>query len=140
MESMNGDYILTEVEKIIQTRNYTTIIFRTIERSFAIFVEPHVGKIIQSLLAQEEPKRPLTFHLVTSIFDGLKIRVKQVLLHDLQEDTYFARLFLEQELNGLQHILELDARPSDSIILALLHKAPIYSSQKLLKKTIAYQE
>lgn len=138
--TFNGDYILTEFEKIIQTRTYTSIVFRTTEKSFAIFVEPHVGKTIQSLLGQEEPRRPATFHLIASVFEGFRIRIKQVLLQDVEDDIYIARLFVEQEVDGLRHILEVDARPSDSIILALLHRAPIYSSHTVLKKSISYQE
>ena len=95
---------------------------------------------MQLYLASTEKPRPDTHDLLTRIFRGLEIKVKQVVISDLQDTVYFARLFLEQQIGTLLHIVEIDARPSDCITLALLHKAPVYCTRGVLEKTIPYAE
>jgi len=123
-------------DKILQTRSYTIIELAAEGKKFAIYVEPVVGKILQLHLTDAETARPLTHDLVGSIFRGLDITVKQVVISDLQETTYFARLFLEQMRGEVRHIVEIDIRPSDAIILALMFQAPIYCAKEVLEKTV----
>jgi bifunctional DNase/RNase len=75
-----------------------------------------------------------------SIFLGYGIEVKQVVINDIQDTVYFARLFLEMEKNGVKDILEVDARPSDCITLALMTNAPLYCSREVLGKAIHVED
>ena len=69
---------------------------------------------------------------MVNILDGLGAEVERVIINDVNKGTYFARLILSME-NEIGHkIIELDARPSDSIILALLSKKPIYIKKEVL--------
>ena len=70
------------------------------------------------------------------IFQGLEVRIKQVVITDIQETTYYARLFLEQQTGDIRHILEIDARPSDCITLALMNNVPVYCTPEVLEKTV----
>ncbi len=71
-------------------------------------------------------ERPLTHDLLTTILQALGARTERVVVNDLKDDTYFARLVLNVE-NEFQHkIVEIDARPSDCIALATRQRAPIY--------------
>ena len=54
------------------------------------------------------------------------MRVERVIINDLKNSTYFARLILRSENELGKKILEIDARPSDSIVLALQQKRPIH--------------
>ena len=72
--------------------------------------------------------RPLTHDLLHSILAQANIKVKEVKIVDLKENTYYATLFLK--IN--KEVLEVDARPSDAIILALKSKTPILVSSKIL--------
>jgi len=72
--------------------------------------------------------RPLTHDLLHSILAQAHIKVKEVKIVDLKENTYYATLFLK--IN--KEVLEVDARPSDAIILALKSKTPILVSAKIL--------
>ena len=141
---MTSELIQLAMDKIVQTRNYTEIIFRCMkndsETRFAIYVEPHVGKILHNYLTDVERARPLTHDLITAIFRGLDVRVKQVVIYDIQDTTYFARLFLEQQCGAIKHIVEVDARPSDCIALALMQGAPLYCSPEVFEKTIPIVE
>jgi bifunctional DNase/RNase len=78
----------------------------------------------------------MTHDLISSVFRGLDVRVKQVVINDLQDTTYFARIFIEQQTDSLRHIVEIDARPSDCITLALMHNCPVYCTREVLEKTI----
>jgi bifunctional DNase/RNase len=69
--------------------------------------------------------RPLTHDLITHILAGLGARVEKVVINDLKDDTYFARLYLVQENELGRNVVEIDARPSDSMALALQHQCPI---------------
>jgi uncharacterized protein len=126
--------------KIMQTRSYTTIVFKGKEKKFAIYTDPSVGKILQIYLTEIEKPRPLTHDFITSLFRGFEITVKQVVISDLHDTTYLARIYLEQSRGDLRHIVEIDTRPTDAIILALMNNAPIYIKGDVLEKTIPFVE
>lgn len=71
--------------------------------------------------------RPMTHDLLHSILAQAHIKVKEVKIIDLKENTYYATLFLKFN----KEVLEIDARPSDAIILALKSKTPILVSAKI---------
>lgn len=134
------ELIPIKFEKVMQSRAYTCVVLGTEDKKFAIYTDPASGKSMQIYLASTEKPRPYTHDLINCIFRGLEIKVKQVVINDVQDTIYFARLFLEQQIGDLLHIVEIDARPSDCITLALLHKVPIYCTRDVLEKTIAYAE
>ena len=134
------ELILIKFEKVKQSRSYTCIVMGTEEKKFAIYTDPASGKAMQVYLSSIEKQRPLTHDLMTLIFRGLDIKLKQIVINDLQDTVYFARLFLEQQIGDILHIVEIDARPSDCITLALLHKIPVYCTKNVLEKTISHEE
>lgn len=137
---MLTELIPLSFEKIMQTRAYTVIVLSTPEKKFAIYTDPSVGGILQMYLTGVEKSRPLTHDLLNMIFQATDIRVKQIVLVDVQDTVYFARLFIEQTEGSIRHIIEIDARPSDCIILALMNNAPVFCSRKVLEKTVALLE
>lgn len=76
------------------------------------------------------PPRPLTHDLMKSLLDSIDARVSRIVVSDLRENTYFAVIGVK--LNG-QHV-EVDARPSDAIALALRTQAPIFVSEEVMRK------
>jgi hypothetical protein len=77
-------------------------------------------------ITRASKERPLTHDLLANILQALGARIERVVVNDLKNDTYFARLILNVE-NEFQHkIVEIDARPSDCIALAAHQGAPIY--------------
>lgn len=137
---MTSQLIQLSFDKIMQTRAYTVIILIGDNKRFAIYTDPSVGRSIQMLLTEVEKPRPLTHDLMDLIFEGMNIRVKQVVINDVQDTVYFARLFLEQERGDVRQIVEVDARPSDCIIIALMNNAPLYCTKETLEKTIPVEE
>lgn len=137
---MIKELIQLSFDKIMQTRSYTVVVLGARDKKFAIYTDPSIGRTLQMYLTGVEKPRPLTHDLMDSIFQGLGVDIKQVVINDVQETVYFARLYLEQEINGIRHILEIDARPSDCITLALMNNVPVYCTKEVLEKTIPVEE
>lgn len=137
---MFTELIPLNFDKILQTRSYTVVILATSEKRFAIYTDPISGKNLQLFLTGQEKARPLTHDLMDSIFRACSIRVLQIVINDIQDTIYYARLFLEQMVGDIRHIIEIDARPSDCILLALMNNAPVYCTREVLEKTIAYED
>jgi hypothetical protein len=72
--------------------------------------------------------RPMTHDLLHSILMQVQAKVKEVKIVDLKDHTYYAMLFLTLNKNPI----EVDARPSDAIIIALKAKAPVFVATKIL--------
>jgi bifunctional DNase/RNase len=72
--------------------------------------------------------RPMTHDLLHSILEQVRVKVKEVKIVDLKDHTYYAKLFLIVN----KELIELDARPSDAIIMALKSKAPVYVAAKII--------
>jgi len=123
--------------KILQSKSYTVIIVGTDEKKFAIYAEPQVGHYLQMQMANAHPTRPSTFALIEQLLEGLGGKILQIVINDVQDTTYFARLFVEQPQENGKLILEIDARPSDCILLALSRKIPFFCNREVLAKTIA---
>ena len=72
--------------------------------------------------------RPLTHDLLRAAIDTLGAKLEHVLIHDLAEETFYAKIVLTQDGKSL----EVDARPSDAIALAIRAKIPIFVEEKVL--------
>lgn len=105
-------------------------------RVLPIWIGPGEAMAIQRLVTQEPFPRPLTHDLIALVLEGLKAHVARVVIADLKEGTFFATIIIERE-NGL---LSIDARPSDSIAIALRTKAMILVNEELLQAPPEQQE
>jgi uncharacterized protein len=137
---MTSQLVPIQFHKIMQTRSYTVVILGTEAKRFAIYTDPTVGRTLQGLLTETQHPRPMTHDLFQMMLQGLETKPVQVVIQDLQETIYFARLFLEQERNGLRHLVEIDCRPSDAITLALMNDVPVYCTRDVLDRAVAVEE
>lgn len=102
------------------------------EKVFSLHVDQGIGMAIALLLKGEKRERPLTHDLISLIFQALGIHVEKILINDMRNDTYYARLTLRVE-NELHHkkMIEIDARPSDCMAIALETNKPILIAQSV---------
>jgi bifunctional DNase/RNase len=100
------------------------------KKALPIWIGLLEASAIERELNHVSTPRPMTHDLFFSVLELLKVKVKEVKIVDLKNQTYYASLFLV--LN--KDLIEVDARPSDSIILALKSKAPISVSTKVLEE------
>lgn len=126
--------------KIMQSRSHTVIILGTEKKRFAIYTEPTVGKNIQTYLAPETQIRPLTHHLINSILEGLEAKILQIVINDIEDTVYFSRIFIEQKTGEKTVVLEIDARPSDCITLALMNNIPVFCKKEVFEKILPIEE
>ena len=87
---------------------------------------------IQSALSGPKPKRPLTHDLLASTVSALGGEVMAVLIHQLLNGTFHATLRVHQE----HHLLDVDARASDAIALALRVGAEILVHDRVLREIL----
>lgn len=95
-----------------------------------IWIGAAEANAISVVLKREGVRRPLTPDLLCSIIDRVEASVAYVVIDDLQDNTFYAKVIVKA--NWAQ--MELDARPSDAIAIALRVRAPIYVAKTVLDK------
>lgn len=85
---------------------------------------------ISFALEEVTTPRPMTHDLMKAILDAVDAKVISVVISDLKENTYYAKIHLMYEDSEYS----IDARPSDAIALALRVKAPIFANEEVLRK------
>lgn len=128
---MKTDVVEVQVKGVLPTNNGCAVFIGNDEKCFVIYVDHSVGAAIMMFLHNKPKERPLTHDLIGHIFTGLGVKVERVIVNDLKNSTYFARLILRQENELGKKLLEIDARPSDCIALAVQQKCPIYVAAKV---------
>lgn len=93
-----------------------------------ILIGPFEAAAISHVLEGSRAPRPLSHDLLLSAIETLDGTLEQVVIHDIRESTFFAKLVVRT--GG--ELKEIDARPSDGIALALRAKAPIYVTDKIV--------
>jgi hypothetical protein len=100
------------------------------ERSFPIVIGPFEVHSIARRVRGEESLRPLTHDLVANVIDNLGAELQDVIISELREHTYYAKLRIRFE----GELVEVDSRPSDAIALAVTAKVPIYVNEEVLSE------
>ncbi len=98
------------------------------DRYLPIWIGPWEASAIAMRLQGLTPERPLTHDLFASALEAIDARVTRVVISDLADETFHARLFLERD--GKE--AEVDARPSDALALAVRVGAPIFAAPSVL--------
>lgn len=83
---------------------------------------------IQMQLEEDEPIRPISYDLLSSMLTRLEVEVRQVVIHTVRRSVYYAKVVVEKD----HKIQDVDSRPSDAIALALRTGSPIFVSRELL--------
>lgn len=129
---MDNQVIPVLVKGVMPTSSGCAVFLGDKAKTFVIYVDQAIGEAIQRAVDDVQADRPMTHDLMLTMLDGLGAEVERVVINHVDEGTFFARVILSME-NELGHkIIELDARPSDSIILALASTKPIYVAQAVI--------
>jgi len=120
-----GELVETQVEGVYQAED-TSAVSRFVlltdgERRLPILIGPFEAQAISLPLEGSRPVRPLVHVLLPNVFDKLDATVDRVVIDDLWNGIYYAKIYVER--NGVE--IELDARPSDAIAVAVRFDAPI---------------
>ena len=134
---MDGDRG-TEIEMIVEsvrvhmpTGRHVLVLRETgAGRMLMVWVGPWEASAIAMKLQGLTPERPLTHDLFATVLTTLDVKVERIVITDLAEETYHARL----EINRLGERHDIDARPSDAIALAVRLGVPVFASSDVLDR------
>lgn len=116
------------------TANGCAVFMGTDSKTFVMHIDPNMGLVISLNLQHIHKERPLTHDLIQSIFMGLGIHLEHIAINDINKSTFFARIILTMKNELGTKLIEIDARPSDSIVLALQAHKPIFTTKEILEK------
>ena len=117
----------------VSLMNYQRVVIlkeKMADRYLPIWIGPAEADAIAVILQGVSVPRPLTHDLLCSAIDTLGASVHSVIVTDLKNDTFYAKIILN--VDGGQ--MEVDSRPSDALALAVRVEAPIYVEELVLDK------
>jgi bifunctional DNase/RNase len=117
----------------VSMQNYNRVVIlkeKEAERYLLIWIGPSEAEAIAMRLGDVQPPRPQTHDLLRNIIDSLGANVSHVLVNDLNNDTFYARIVLEAD----GRTVEVDSRTSDAIALAVRAQVPIYAEESVLER------
>jgi hypothetical protein len=119
--------VQVEVKNVLATSAGSAVFLGNEEKVFVIYVDHSVGSAINMFLQGTPKPRPQTHDLFADVLTALGAHVERVVINDFSDTVFYARLIIvaENEISE-RKIIEIDARPSDSIALAVQAGAPIY--------------
>lgn len=101
------------------------------DRTLPIWIGESEAIAIAIGLEGLKPQRPLTHDLMKLMLDSLGVRIDKIVVTEMRNDTYFAKIFIEKN----HEVIALDARPSDSIALAIRTKSAIMVNEEVMNKS-----
>lgn len=127
---MNKEVLETQLRAVVPMDESFAVFLGNDEKTFVIYVDGPVGTAIAMSMRGITKERPLTHDLLGHVLRAFGAKVERVVINHLENGVFHARIILTAE-NELQQrkVVELDARPSDSIALAVAQNAPIFVSQ-----------
>jgi bifunctional DNase/RNase len=131
---MKKDAVPVNIRGILPAQSGCAIFVGNDDKVFVIQVEHNMGAIIGMFLRDTPKERPLTHDLMARILEGFNITPKRVIITDLKNSTYYARLVLHQKNELGEKFVEIDARPSDCLAIATAKKCPIFVTSSLFEQ------
>ncbi len=101
-----------------------------LDKYLPVWIGPSEAASISMALKKERFERPLTHDLLVTVIDGLDGRVTKVVVTSLVENTFYAKIYITRG----QQVIGIDARPSDSIAIAIRTDSPIFVAEEVLEK------
>ena len=127
-----SDLVRVEPIALLPTQSACAVFLGDGKRSIVFFIDPAVGISINAILGGEVSSRPQTHDLFAQTLEAFGARMSRAVIVKVEDDVYYARLIIEARNEIMERkIVELDARPSDCIALAVRQQAPIYVVREL---------
>jgi len=117
----------------VSLMNYQRVVIlkeKSSDRYLPIWIGPAEADSIAVKLQDVSVPRPLTHDLLNLVITSLGGSVSHIVVSDLQNDTFFAKILIQRDGDSL----EVDSRPSDAIALAVRVKVPIYVEETVLER------
>ena len=130
---MNKDVIEVQVRAVLPLEGSFAVFLGNESKVFVIYIDESVGTAISMFMRGVSKERPLTHDLVGHLLMAFGAKVERVIINNINGSVFHARLIIsaENELHTTRKMIELDARPSDSIAMAVQQSAPIFVAKKV---------
>lgn len=131
---MNNKVQEVQVRAVVPLEGSFAVFLGNEEKTFVIYVDEPVGMAISMFMRGITKERPLTHDLMASLMRAFGAKVERAVINDVNGSVFYARLIIaaENQLHS-RKLIELDARPSDSIALAMHQGAPVFVARKVLE-------
>jgi uncharacterized protein len=118
--------------------NHRVVVLRETDtrRYLPIWIGPFEAEAIAMAIQGHEPQRPLTHDLLKATIGELGGQISHIFVNDIQDNTFYARIVIDQH----GQTVEIDARSSDAIALAVRTEAPIYVENHVLDQAGVFFE
>lgn len=130
---MNTDVVEVQVRAVLPLEGSFAVFLGNEAKVFVIYIDESVGTAISMFMRGVSKERPLTHDLVGHLLMAFGAKVERVIINNINGSVFHARLIIsaENELHTTRKMIELDARPSDSIAMAVQQSAPIFVAQSV---------
>src|SRR3569623_87780 len=130
---MNNKVQEVQARAVVPLEGSFAVFLGNEEKTFVIYVDEPVGMAISMFMRGITKERPLTHDLMASLMRAFGAKVERAVINDVNGSVFYARLIIaaEYQLHS-RKLIELDARPSDSIALAMHQGAPVFVARKVL--------
>jgi len=122
-----SDLVRVEPVALMPTQAGCAVFLGDGSKVIVFYIDPAVGAAINATLAGQSPPRPMTHDLFIQALHGFGAKVRRMAIVAMDDGVYYARLILEASNELMERkIVELDARPSDCLALAVRDEAPMF--------------
>jgi bifunctional DNase/RNase len=130
-----SDLVRVEPVALMPTQAGCAVFLGDGSKVIVFYIDPAVGAAINATLAGQAPPRPMTHDLFIQSLHAFGAKVSRMAIVAMDEDVYYARLILEASNELMERkIIELDARPSDCLALAVRDDAPMFVVRSLWER------
>jgi bifunctional DNase/RNase len=121
------DLVRVEPIALLPTQAGCAVFLGDGKKAIVFYIDPAVGASINTVLSDQTVPRPLTHDLFLNALQAFGASVNRAIIVRVEHEIYYARLILEAKNEIMEHmIVELDARPSDCLALAVRAGSPLY--------------
>ncbi|MFK7910638.1 MAG: bifunctional nuclease family protein [Akkermansiaceae bacterium] len=121
------DHVRVEPVALMPTSAGCAVFLGNGEKVIVFYIEPAIGASINAVMSGVKPPRPLTHDLFSQMLDAFGATVQKAVIVKVEGDVYYARLHVVAENEIMERkVIEIDARPSDCLALAVRQEAPVF--------------
>lgn len=121
--------VVDSIRVSLLTQHRVVVLRETDSRRYLpIWIGPFEADAIAMAIQGHEPQRPMTHDLLKALIGEMGGRISHIFVNDIQDNTFFAKIVIEQH----GRTIELDARPSDAVAVAVRTEVPIFVEAHVL--------
>lgn len=126
------DLVRVEPIALLPTQAGCAVFLGDGTKAIVFYIDPGVGASINTVMSGQSVPRPLTHDLFLNVLKGFGAKISRAVIVRVENEIYYARLILEAQNEIMERkIVELDARPSDCLALAVRCGSPLYVIRSL---------